>query len=100
MLSRPWPPRPGERAHQYGGAARQAVERRQREVDGVAGYAAGDPGAEWVVLVEGPPDMISARSRGLPALAVPGDDAWEPQWARLLAGRHVGTPLRAVIRKL
>jgi hypothetical protein len=32
------------------------------------------PGAEsstWVVLVEGPPDMISARSRGLPAIAVP-----------------------------
>jgi DNA primase len=33
--------------------------------------------------------MISARSRGLPAIAVPGDDAWEPQWAQLLAGRHV-----------
>ena len=33
--------------------------------------------------------MISARSRGLPAIAVPGDDAWEAQWARLLAGRHV-----------
>ena len=43
----------------------------------------------WVVLVEGPPDMISARSRGLPAIAVPGDDAWEPEWAQLLAGRHV-----------
>jgi Toprim-like len=43
----------------------------------------------WVLLVEGPPDMISARSRGLPALAVPGDDAWEPEWARLLAGRPV-----------
>ena len=43
----------------------------------------------WVVLVEGPPDMISARSRGLPAIAVPGDDAWKPGWARLLAGRHV-----------
>ena len=40
----------------------------------------------WVVLVEGPPDMISARSRGLPAIAVPGDDAWEPEWARLLVG--------------
>jgi Toprim-like len=43
----------------------------------------------WVVLVEGPPDMISARSRGLPAIAVPGDDAWEAEWARLLVGRHV-----------
>ena len=42
-----------------------------------------------MVLVEGPPDMISARSRGLPAVAVPGDDAWEPGWARLFAGRRV-----------
>ena len=33
--------------------------------------------------------MISARSRGLPAVAVPGDDAWEPKWARLLTGRRV-----------
>jgi hypothetical protein len=35
-------------------------------------------GSEWVVLVEGPPDMISARSRGLPAVVVPGDHAWSP----------------------
>ena len=33
--------------------------------------------------------MISARSRGLPAIAVPGDHAWEAQWAWLLAGRRV-----------
>ena len=33
--------------------------------------------------------MISARSRGLPAIAVPGDDAWEAGWAQLLGGRHV-----------
>ena len=33
--------------------------------------------------------MISARSRGLPAIAVPGDHAWEPEWAQLLAGRRV-----------
>jgi DNA primase len=33
--------------------------------------------------------MISARSRGLPAIAIPGDDAWEAGWAQLLAGRHV-----------
>ena len=45
--------------------------------------------SSWVVLVEGPPDMISTRSRGLPAVAVQGDDAWEAGWARLLAGRHV-----------
>jgi hypothetical protein len=45
--------------------------------------------SRWVVLVEGPPDMISARSRGLPAIAVPGDDAWEAGWAHLFAGRYV-----------
>jgi DNA primase len=45
------------------------------------------------VLVEGPPDMISARSRGLPAVAVAGVDAWEPEWARLLVGRHVSVVL-------
>jgi hypothetical protein len=42
-----------------------------------------------ILLVEGPPDMIAARSRGLAAIAVPGDHAWRPSWARLLAGRHV-----------
>lgn len=45
--------------------------------------------SEWIVLVEGPPDAISARSYGLPAIAVPGDDAWEAGWAQLLAGRRV-----------
>lgn len=45
--------------------------------------------SEWIVLVEGPPDMISARSRGLPAVAVPGDYAWETKWAHLFAGRQV-----------
>jgi hypothetical protein len=42
-----------------------------------------------ILLVEGPPDMIAARSRGLPAIAVPGDHAWQAGWAQLLAGRHV-----------
>jgi hypothetical protein len=45
--------------------------------------------SSWVLLVEGPPDMISGRSQGLPAIAVPGDYAWEPAWAPLLAGKHV-----------
>ncbi len=43
----------------------------------------------WILLVEGPPDMIAARSVGLPAIAVPGDYAWEPAWADALAGRRV-----------
>jgi DNA primase len=42
-----------------------------------------------VLLVEGPPDMIAGRSRGLPAIAVPGDHSWRAEWAPLLAGRRV-----------
>jgi hypothetical protein len=42
-----------------------------------------------VLLVEGEPDMIGARSRGLPAIAVPGVDGWRRAWAQLLAGREV-----------
>jgi hypothetical protein len=45
--------------------------------------------SERILLVEGPPDMIAARSRDLAAIAVPGDHAWQPAWAELLAGRHV-----------
>lgn len=42
-----------------------------------------------VVLVEGEPDMIAARSRGLPAIALPGVDCWRPDWSQLLAGRQI-----------
>ena len=42
-----------------------------------------------VLLVEGEPDMIAARSRGLPAIAVPGSDGWRSAWAQLFAGREV-----------
>lgn len=45
--------------------------------------------SEHIVLTEGPPDMIAARSCGLPAIAVPGDHAWRKQWAQLLEGRRV-----------
>ena len=45
--------------------------------------------AKYVVLVEGPPDMLAARSLGLAAIAVPGTSAWQPHWAQLLHGRHV-----------
>ena len=55
---------------------------------GLIPHPAAEPSA-WVLLVEGPPDMLSARSRGLPAIAVPGDDAWDAEWAPLLAGRRV-----------
>ena len=42
-----------------------------------------------IILVEGPPDMIAARSAGLPAIAIPGTNAWHPAWADLLAGKRV-----------
>jgi len=40
-------------------------------------------------LVEGPADMIAARSHGMAAIAVPGTNAWRSEWAALLAGRRV-----------
>jgi Toprim domain len=42
-----------------------------------------------VVLVEGPSDMLAARSAGLPAIAVPGTHAWRAEWASALGGREV-----------
>ena len=51
-------------------------------------HPAAEPSAH-VLLVEGEPDMIGARSRGLPAIAVPGVDGWRRAWAQLLAGREV-----------
>ena len=42
-----------------------------------------------ILLVEGPPDMIAARSCGLAALAVPSTTAWHPSWAQLLNGRRI-----------
>ncbi len=42
-----------------------------------------------ILLVEGPPDMIAARSVGLPAIAVPGTHAWQPTWGALFEGRRV-----------
>jgi DNA primase len=42
-----------------------------------------------VWLVEGPSDMLAARSAGLPALAVPGTHAWRTEWAPALAGCRV-----------
>ena len=45
--------------------------------------------SDHVILVEGPPDMIAARSAGLPAVAIPGTSAWKQSWAGLLEGRRV-----------
>ena len=46
-------------------------------------------GSQHVILVEGPSDMIAARSCGLPAIATPGTNAWRPTWAALFTGRRV-----------
>jgi hypothetical protein len=45
--------------------------------------------SQSLLLVEGPPDMIAARSRGLPAIAIPGNHSWRGDWAPLLIGRRV-----------
>jgi len=45
--------------------------------------------SDHIILVEGPPDMVAARSCGLPTIAVPGTTAWQQSWADLLAGRRV-----------
>ncbi|MGA2925041.1 MAG: toprim domain-containing protein [Solirubrobacteraceae bacterium] len=42
-----------------------------------------------VLLVEGPSDMLAARSAGLAAIAVPGTHAWRAAWAGAFAGREV-----------
>ncbi|MGO9973436.1 MAG: toprim domain-containing protein [Solirubrobacteraceae bacterium] len=55
---------------------------------GLLPHPAADPSVD-VLLVEGPPDMLAARCEGWSAFAVPGDDAWQPEWARLLEGRRV-----------
>ncbi|MGH2873917.1 MAG: toprim domain-containing protein [Solirubrobacteraceae bacterium] len=55
---------------------------------GLIPHPAAEP-RQPVLLVEGPPDMIAARSAGLSAIAVPGTASWQPHWARLLSGRRV-----------
>jgi hypothetical protein len=55
---------------------------------GLIPHPAAEP-SRHILLVEGPPDMITGRSHGLPAIAVPGTDSFKPTWARLLTGRQV-----------
>jgi hypothetical protein len=42
-----------------------------------------------LLLVEGEPDRIAAHSHHLPAIAIPGVDAWQADWANLLVGHEV-----------
>jgi hypothetical protein len=46
-------------------------------------------GEEEIWLVEGPSDMLAARSGGLPAIAVPGTHAWRPEYANEFADRQM-----------
>jgi hypothetical protein len=55
---------------------------------GLIPHPAGEP-SDHLLVVEGPADMVAARSHGLPAIAVPGAHAWRPGWAELLDGRKV-----------
>jgi 5S rRNA maturation endonuclease (ribonuclease M5) len=42
-----------------------------------------------ILLVEGPADMLAARSHGMAAIAVPGAQAWRLDWASVFADRRV-----------
>lgn len=53
------------------------------------------PEQREVLLVEGPADMLAARSRGLPAFAVPGTESWRGEWATALAERAVTVAMDA-----
>ena len=74
---RPWPSPGQPKMRALAGSVRQLLPHPVTET------------AHRVLLVEGEPDMIAARSRGLPAIAVPGVDSWRPEWARWFAGRTV-----------
>ncbi len=74
---RPWP-KPGQPKMIATAGSRRAL----------LPHPAAEPSHE-LLLVEGEPDMIAARSLGLPAIALPGVDAWRPEWANLFHGRAV-----------
>jgi hypothetical protein len=88
--------RPGHRRAEVQGLLRLRIDSAQQpKVIAVRGSRLGlVPLPAWtrqrrVLLVEGPSDMLAARSAGLPAIAVPGATAWRPQWAQELEGRTV-----------
>jgi DNA primase len=51
--------------------------------------------SQQLILVEGEPDMLAARSHELPAIALPGVEAWRAEWADQFAGRHVAIVMDA-----
>ena len=84
-----------EHGHLLGLLRYDPFGRRQPKMRAVVGSRLGlipHPATErsdHVILVEGPPDMLAARSSGLPAIAIPGTQAWHPAWAHMLKGRRV-----------
>lgn len=84
-----------EHGHLRGLLRYDAFGRRQPKMRAAPGSRLGlipHPAIEHsnhLFLVEGPPDMIAARSSGLAAIAVPGTSAWQQAWAPLFAGRHL-----------
>jgi hypothetical protein len=95
---RPAPPVDRLRSGPVGlqGVLRLRVDSRQQpKVIAVSGSRlALLPAPAWtaerrVLLVEGPSDMLAARSAGVPAIAVPGANAWRSEWAGALDGRTV-----------
>jgi DNA primase len=77
MRYRPWPKNGEPKMLAAPGSRRQMLPHPSIET------------SQQILLVEGEPDMIAARSRQLPAIAIPGVDTWRPAWARLLAGREI-----------
>ena len=39
---------------------------------------------DWIVVTEGEIDALTWQQAGVPALAVPGAENWQPYWANLL----------------
>jgi Toprim-like len=85
----------GGRGHLRGILRYDAFGRRDPKMRAVFGTRLGliphpaSEASDHIILVDGPPDMIAARSAGLPAIAIPGTNAWHPAWARLLASKRV-----------
>jgi hypothetical protein len=73
----PWPPGRLDKMHAAAGSHRQLLPHPTTEA------------SSRVLLVEGEPDMLAARSLGLAAIAVPGVGCWQAGWGDLLVGRQI-----------
>ena len=77
LFYRPWPWDGQRKLRAAAGSRRQLLPHPDRET------------SARVLLVEGEPDMIAARSHGLAAIAVPGIASWRQEWRERLRGREV-----------